>query len=145
MWGQILARLEEKIAGSDSLTGPKRDKLFGALSTEPAYKRFLRRTKSGLMRIDRGAVSKEEKLDGKFLLSTSNETLSAQDIALGYKSLYEVEDGWRRPVEVDHRATTQLAQTTGPHPCRRPALLARTISPSGIRERSLRRPAQHSR
>lgn len=94
--GQILARLEEKIAGSDSLTGPKRDELFGAVSTKPAYKRFLRRTKSGLMRIDRGAVGNEEKLDGKFLLRSSDETLSAEDIALGYKGLYEVEDGWRQ-------------------------------------------------
>jgi len=94
--GQILAHLENKIAGSDSLAHAKRDELFGALSTRPAYKRFLRRTKSGLLRIDRGAVAKEKKLDGKFLLRTSDESLSAQDIALGYKGLYEVEDGWRQ-------------------------------------------------
>jgi transposase len=34
-------------------------------------------------------------LDGKFLLRTDDETLSAKDIALSYKSLYEAERGWR--------------------------------------------------
>jgi len=75
--GQILSRLEENIAGSDSLAHAKRDELFGALSTRPAYKRFLRRTRSGLLRIDRGAVAKEKKLDGKFLLRTSDDSSPA--------------------------------------------------------------------
>ena len=37
----------------------------------------------------------EEKLDGKYLLSTSDDTLSAEDVALGYKQLHEVEDAFR--------------------------------------------------
>jgi hypothetical protein len=92
---QILKRLEEAIAGSDMLSATKRSELAGALRTKPAFNRFLRRTKSGLLRIDRAAVAKEAGLDGKFLLRTSDETLSAEDIALGYKALYEVERGWR--------------------------------------------------
>jgi hypothetical protein len=34
-------------------------------------------------------------LDGKYLLRTSDPGLSAEDIALGYKQLLEVERGWR--------------------------------------------------
>ncbi len=73
----------------------KRAELYGALATKPAYKRFLRRTKTGKLRIDRAAVARERKLDGKFLLRTSDESLTAEDIAQGYKALYEVERGWR--------------------------------------------------
>src|SRR5512144_944146 len=69
--------------------------LYGALSTRPAFKRLLRRTPAGKLRIDQAAVAREAKLDGKFLLRTSDETLSAEDIALGYKALYEAERGWR--------------------------------------------------
>lgn len=37
----------------------------------------------------------EEKLDGKYLLRTSDDTISAEDVALGYKQLLEVEDAFR--------------------------------------------------
>ncbi len=92
---QILARLEAEIADSDKLTATKRAELYGALSTRPAFHRFLRKTKTGKLRIDRGAVDRETKLDGKYLLRTSDESLSAENIALGYKALYEAERGWR--------------------------------------------------
>jgi transposase len=48
-----------------------------------------------MLRVDRAAVRAEANLDGKFLLRTSDPTLSAEDIALGYKQLLEVERGWR--------------------------------------------------
>jgi hypothetical protein len=92
---RILQRLGEQIATSDKLTAAKRRELYGALSTKPAFKRFLRQTTTGKLRIDRGAISREAKLDGKYLLRTSDESLTAEDIALGYKALYEAERGWR--------------------------------------------------
>jgi Transposase DDE domain len=92
---QILDRLTEQIASADRLAPSKRSELYGALATKPAYKRFLRKTKTGKLRIDRSAVAREAKLDGKFLLRTSDESLTAEDIAQGYKALYEAERGWR--------------------------------------------------
>ena len=92
---QILARLREEIAGSDRLPPGKRRELYGALATKPAYRRFLRQTPSGKLRIDRSAVARERKLDGKFLLRSSDESLSPADLAEGYKALYEAERGWR--------------------------------------------------
>jgi hypothetical protein len=41
--------------------------------------------------IDRAKLKTEAKLDGKFLLSTSDPDLSAEDVALGYKNLLEAE------------------------------------------------------
>ncbi len=92
---RILAQLKQQIAGADKLSAAKRSELYGALQTKPAFKRLLRRTPAGKLRIDRAAAAREAKLDGKYLLRTSDETLSAEDLALGYKALYEVERGWR--------------------------------------------------
>jgi DDE family transposase len=92
---RIIARLTDEIVGSDKLSASKRSELYGALATKPGFKRFLRKTPAGKLRIDRAAVAREAKLDGKYLLRTSDETLSTADIALGYKALYEAERGWR--------------------------------------------------
>jgi hypothetical protein len=43
--------------------------------------------KSGKLKIDKAKVKQDEKLDGKYLLSTSDQHLSSEDIALGYKQL----------------------------------------------------------
>ncbi len=91
----LIARLTEMIAGSDKLSPAKRAELRGAIGTKPGLARFLRTTTGGLLRVDEAAVRAEEKLDGKYLLCSSDPTLSAADIALGYKQLAEVERGWR--------------------------------------------------
>jgi Transposase DDE domain len=92
---QIIERLRHEIHHADGLAPSKRAELYGALSTKPAYKRLLRKTPTGKLRIDRAAVAREAKLDGKFLLRTSDESLTPADLAQGYKALYEVERGWR--------------------------------------------------
>jgi len=91
----IVSELSSRIAGSDKLSAARRQELYGKLSTKAVFKRFLRRTATGKLRIDKAAITQEAHLDGKFLLRTDDESLSAEDIALGYKSLYEAERGWR--------------------------------------------------
>ena len=91
----LLARLTEKITGTDTLDAAERAELRGWLATEPGLNRYLRVTDSGLLRIDRAAVKAEQRLDGKYLLRSSDPKLSAEDIAVGYKQLLEVERGWR--------------------------------------------------
>jgi len=92
---RLLARLGEMIAGSDTLAPTKRAELRGVISTKPGLARFLRTTAGGLLRVDEGAIKAEERLDGKYLLRCSDPTLSAEDIALGYKQLWQIERGWR--------------------------------------------------
>jgi len=87
--------LEEQIAGSDEWPQRRRDELVGTLKTTPALYRLLRRTRQGLLRLDRAAAAREAKLDGKWLLRTSDESLTAEDLAAAYKQLYQVERGWR--------------------------------------------------
>jgi hypothetical protein len=92
---RLLAGLEAAIAGSDDLAPAAREQLACDLRGTPTNRRFLRMTKAGLLRIDRAAVAADAHLDGKFLLRTSDPTLSAEDVATGYKQLLEVEQGWR--------------------------------------------------
>ena len=92
---RIVKRLGQRIASSDALPARQRAELAGALKTKPAFNRFLRTTPGGLLRIDRAAVARDAHFDGKFLLRTSDETLTAADIAEGYKALYQAERGWR--------------------------------------------------
>ena len=66
-----------------------------ALRDHPALGRWLRQTPGGRLAIDRAKLKTEAKLDGKFLLSTSDPDLSAEDIALGYKNLLEAERAFR--------------------------------------------------
>jgi transposase len=92
---QLLSRLSTMIARSDKLSPLKRAELRGVISTKPGLHRYLRTTAGGLLRTDAQAIQAEEKLDGKYLLRSSDPALSAEDIALGYKQLLEVERGWR--------------------------------------------------
>jgi len=66
-----------------------------ALRDHPTLSRYLRQTKTGRLVIDRAKIAAEERLDGKYLLSTSDPDLSAEDVALGYKNLLEAERGFR--------------------------------------------------
>jgi hypothetical protein len=92
---RMLAQLEELIKDSDKLTATRRAELRGVISTKPGLNRYLRTTPGGLLRVDAKAIKAEENLDGKYLLRTSDPHLAAEDIALGYKQLLEVERGWR--------------------------------------------------
>src|SRR5659263_522359 len=91
----LVSHLENLIAGSDQWTPRKRDELVGSLKGKPGLRRFLRRTTTGLLRIDQAAIKAESHLDGKWLLRTSDPTLNAEDLAAAYKQLLQVENGWR--------------------------------------------------
>ncbi len=92
---QLVAHLEALITGSDSWSDRRRDELVGSLKTKPGLRRYLRRTAGGLLRVDAAAVKREAHLDGKWLLRTSDTTLTPDDLAAAYKQLLQVERGWR--------------------------------------------------
>ena len=91
----LVAHLQQLIAGSDTWTVRRRDELVGSLKTKPGLRRYLRRTPSGLLRVDQAAIKREQHLDGKWLLRTSDLTLTPDDLAAAYKQLLAVERGWR--------------------------------------------------
>jgi len=59
------------------------------------YRPYLGTGKGSEPKIDPVKVRAAERLDGKYLVSTSDDTLSAEDVALGYRQLLEVERCFR--------------------------------------------------
>ena len=92
---RLIEHLQGLIDGSDTWSNRRRDELVGSLKNKPGLRRLLRRTKTGLLRIDRAAAQREAHYDGKWLLRTSDPTLTAEDLAAAYKQLLAVERGWR--------------------------------------------------
>ena len=92
---RLVAQLKELIDGTDTLGRDKSAELRGVISAKPGLNRYLRITPGGLLRVDAGKAKAEENLDGKYLLRTSDPKMTAEDIALGYRQLLEVERGWR--------------------------------------------------
>ncbi len=91
----LVAHLTQLIDGSDTWTARRRDELVGSLRAKPGLRRYLRRTQAGLLRVDHTAIKREAHLDGKWLLRTSDTTLTPDDLAAAYKQLLAVERGWR--------------------------------------------------
>ena len=54
------------------------------------YGRYLRHG-GGRLRIDRAAIQEAERYDGKWVVTSNDDTLTAEDLALGYKQLLRVE------------------------------------------------------
>jgi transposase len=79
----MVRALEEKLVKG----GPK------SLVGNRGYARFLR-TERGALKIDYGAVKRDERMDGKFVLRTTTE-LSAEEVARAYKGLWRVERTFR--------------------------------------------------
>jgi Transposase DDE domain len=92
----LLERLEAELDRLNaSRRGPGHSKAVCALKSHPAYGRFVEELAEGTLRLDRARLRAEERLDGKYLLSTTDPSLSAEDVALGYKQLLEVERAFR--------------------------------------------------
>ena len=81
------SRLEAELAGHTRTECALRDHV--------TLGRWLRQTSSGRLVLDRARIAAEAKLDGKYLLSTSDPHLTPAQVALGYKNLLEAERGFR--------------------------------------------------
>ncbi|MDP8928329.1 MAG: hypothetical protein M3O70_07065 [Actinomycetota bacterium] len=100
---RLVELLEARIEGSDALSKTKRAELRGRIREKPGLNRYLRVTAGGLLRVDRSKIADQERLDGKFLLRTSDPSIPAEDVARGYKALADVERGFRDLKQLDLR------------------------------------------
>ena len=90
---KLLKELEAELA-SLSDQGDGHSKRMCALRTSARYGRLLKETRKGLA-IDTAAIRELERFDGKFVVHSNDDTLTAEDMALGYKQLQRVEESWR--------------------------------------------------
>jgi len=93
---RVLAALQAELATlAPPKPGGQHSKRSCELLTTERFGRYLRQTKRGLLRIDRAAVAREAQLDGKWVVTSNDDTLTVADLALGYKQLMQVEVCWR--------------------------------------------------
>lgn len=92
---ELLERLEAELEALVALKPDHRKNRVHELMTNKSYKRYLTELASGQLKVNRAKVKEEERLDGKYLITTSDSTLTSEDLALGYKHLQEIERAWR--------------------------------------------------
>ncbi len=67
------------------------EKAACALRSHKTFGKYIRQTKTGKLRLDKAKIQNEAQYDGKYLISTSDLGISAEDVVLGYKQLHEIE------------------------------------------------------
>lgn len=93
---KTVAELEAELATLQQSASGKHSKRAMALIVSARYGRYLRETPGGQLRIDRTAVEEAARYDGKWVITSNDDTLTAEDLALGYKQLMRVEQCWRQ-------------------------------------------------
>jgi len=91
----IVAEVERRLGELSQLDGEPHKKAACELRAHKVYGRYVRQTRTGKLRLNKAKCRAEELFDGKFLISSSDDGLSAEDIALGYKQLAAVERVFR--------------------------------------------------
>jgi hypothetical protein len=92
---QVLRELGAELASLRDDQGAGHSKRVCTLRASGRYGRYLRLTRTGQPAIDAAAAKAAARLDGKFIVHSNDDTLSAEDMALGYKQLQRVEEAWR--------------------------------------------------
>ncbi|MFU8822500.1 MAG: IS1634 family transposase [Gammaproteobacteria bacterium] len=93
---QVLTELAAELASLREQGAGGHSKRVCALRASGRYGRYLRLTKTGKPVIDTAKVKAVARLDGKFVVHSNDDTLNAEDLALGYKQLQRVEEAWRQ-------------------------------------------------
>jgi Transposase DDE domain len=91
---EVLRELEAELDGLQYCSSDSHTKRVCALRASGRYGRYLRQTGHKIA-INRQAVAAAERLDGKFVVHSNDDTLVPADMALGYKQLQRVEQSWR--------------------------------------------------
>jgi len=92
---KTLKKIAEALKSIKEQKGQCHKKNVCALLSHRTMGRYLRQLKTGMIKIDKGKIKEEAHLDGKYIISTSDDTLTPEDVALGYKQLMEVERAFR--------------------------------------------------
>ena len=92
---QVLKELEAELEALRTQRGASHSKRVCELRASGRYGRYVRLTRADAPRINKAEVDAAERLDGKFVVHSNDDTLSAADLALGYKQLQRVEVAWR--------------------------------------------------
>ena len=91
----IVAETERRLKALRQLDEAHQQKAVCELRAHPVFGRYITTTPKGYLSLNRDKLASEAHLDGKFLISSSDDRLSAEDMVMGYKQLWMVERVWR--------------------------------------------------
>ena len=92
---QVIEELEAELSTLGECSADTHTKRVCQLRASGRYGKYIRLTRGGKPVIDRNRVREQARLDGKFVVHSNDDTLNAEDMALGYKQLQRVEQAWR--------------------------------------------------
>jgi len=90
----LLREVEAELAAMGDAAQDVQSKRVAALRSSRRWGKYLKLGAKGL-ELDTKAIKAAEHYDGKFIVHGNDDTLSAEDMALGYKQLLRVEQAWR--------------------------------------------------
>jgi transposase len=93
---KVIKELEAELATMRPREDGKLSQRARELSTSGRYGKYLRETEQGKLLVSRAAIRDEERYDGKWVITSNDDTLTPEDLALGYKQLLRVEECWRQ-------------------------------------------------
>ena len=91
----IIQEVKTRLKELKELEGQPHEKAACELRAHSTFGRYIRQTKTGKLRLNKTKIRLEEKYDGKYLISSSDDWMSAEDIVIGYKHLHEIERVFR--------------------------------------------------
>ena len=91
----LLGELRQELARLDP-DAPGHTKRACELVASARYGRYLSRGPGGRLALDPEAVHRAERMDGKYVLLTNDDTLTPEDVGLGYKAMMIIETCFRR-------------------------------------------------
>ena len=92
---QIVEEVRLRLKKLKQLPDKEHTKEMCRLRSHPSYGRYIRQLKDGSLKLNKMKIREDEKYDGKYLIKTSDDTLSVEDVALGYKQLLVIEESFR--------------------------------------------------
>jgi transposase len=93
---KVIKELEAELATMRTRADGKLSQRARELTTSGRYGKYLRETERGELLVSRAAIHDEERYDGKWVITSNDDTLTPEDLALGYKQLLRVEACWRQ-------------------------------------------------
>ena len=87
----IIAEATKRLEGLKQLKGEPHTKTACTLRAHPAFGRYLKQSKTGRLSLNMAKVKQESRFDGKYLISTSEEGLSVDEVVSAYKNLWRIE------------------------------------------------------
>jgi Transposase DDE domain len=91
----LLAELGQELARLDP-DAPGHTKRACELVASARYGRYLSRGPGGRLALDPAAIRRAERMDGKYVLLTNDDTLTPEDVGLGYQAMMIIETCFRR-------------------------------------------------